>query len=961
MTLNAWQDRLDNHFQSLQGSAERGTRPIFALEHGLDDVEFAELTAALKDHIRWSQPANGHWLAWIVFAAEVGYKFAGDQYWQTFKEQLTGWDQHEDRYYIRDAFRRFHKNFGGAKPSGAWANNFTIISWPIANAVLPKDLQRHLASVLFETRHLFTKSLIEDPRRLGEVIEAHSIWTSSRFRQFAEEHDLVGRIAVALLSPTDDNVETLLSLPTLKRITADLQREQRSKDQLDDARQRASSVVFRGARTAGSVPGSNRRMDGSDPLEDDDSELDLRRSQYQLELFLSQTGEDRWSLRATLPDFASLIQARPQFAQVFSNQRSFIDGAERPFFPPKFLLCGRRPVTLTSLPGGTHPFVRFEEQSPETTAFLESICHFPTFKTMLFRLTDDGLAVRVRSTSLKPGSQYILLQSDATPASIGLQGAHITSVSCTGISAVQIDVPDFVSQFFQDEAEKLGLDVTNGLSVAPAIYPPMKWDEEGSVEWAEGSPMLLNLKSDFEMSDISLVLFGCGVDTSMKILSPNSLGTIIDLEAIVEGVYQLHIAARLPSGREVRTGSLDIQVSSTHESSLISPAEPTFAVLSSPPVPTMEELWNGVATLDVYGSAGLQLDCKFRFYADADKRHCLLECPSPRIAVPLLADDWEKRLNDLKRQPKVSNAFDAAALCSIVFRSHGLGSVELDCEREFIPFRIKAKHSSSAYKLRLIQNDTTDAVSIDRISFTAPGKLIRILDTAGSEFNADPSGGLYAARRNDIVSAIVIPPIRITSLSDIQLAANRLPAMTMADQLSQVASSIRLWTEAQSIGDILSTQRRGAALLSLRTCFIESVCGAPWVALEENVSQGRDDLGFLAAKLGNNQYCSIIRTAIAGSSEFLEQSPEQLIGSAVQLFRQQSPTIASENDSQGLTLILAYLQISRPQTEPLPTLPEPCSAFALSQPWLMRVLRFAIFAKERLVKLEADRSYLETR
>lgn len=959
MTLNAWQDRLNAHFQSLHGSAERGTRPIFALEHGLNEEELAELKGCLEEHIRWTQPANGHWLAWIVFAAEVGYKFAGDQYWQTFKEQLNGWEEHEDRYYIRDAFRRFHKVFGGAKPSGPWANNFTIISWPIANAILPKDLQKHLARVLFETRHLFTKELIEDPARLGELIDAHSLWTSSRFRQFAEEHDLVGRIAAALLSPTDEIVETLLSLPTLRRITGDLEREQKSKDQLDDARARASSVVFRGTRPAAPGAIETRPDDGLE--EDPEDEFDPNRTEFQTKIFLSQSVTNNWDLKLLLPDFGHLVQARPEFAQAFSRERSFIDGADRPFFPGKFLLCGRRTVTLLRLPNRNRPFLHFEVQSPEMTALLESVCRFPDMTAMLFRVTDDGAAIRIRSRTLRPGCQYVLLRPAVTSSTIGLQGAHEVSISCEGLRATQIDLPDFVSTLFQEEAAKLGLDVASGLSISPVGYPPSRWDEEGCVEWTQGTPMLLKIASDFQLDEVSLVLFGGAVDRTLNIPTPGEHGCIINLEGLDLGSYQLHIAAKLLRGQGLRTGSLDIQVSSP-TSHAIPSAHGAFTVLASPPAPTMEELWSNAASLDVYGAAGLRLDCFLRFYADTDKTQLLLEHHIPKITVPLTAEEWTRYLNDSKGQQKVSNAFDAAALCSITFRSVGLGNFELDCEREFVPFRLRAKRSSSAYKLRLVQNDTTEAVSIDRASFAKPGHIEQIVNSSTLEFTADAAGGLYAARRGDVVSAIVIPPIRITALADIQIAASRLPVMTTAEQLSQLASSISLWSEAQSIGDILSTQRRDAALLSLRTCFVESICGAPWVSLEENISHNRGRLDDLATKLGSDQYCSIVRSALFDSAEFVKQSPQQLIGFAVQIFQQKRPSAASINDAQGLALLLPYLQISQTSGERFPSLPEACSAFAFSERWLMQILRFACFAKELLTSSQSARpSTLEHR
>src|SRR5260370_32663108 len=118
-------------------SANGVTRPIFAWEHGLGEEELIDLTAGLREHTRWTRPANQHWLVWIVYAAEVGYKFAGDQYWQTFAEALPDWHQNGDGDFIKHAFADFGRKFNGAQPSGRFASHFTIICWPITHAILP--------------------------------------------------------------------------------------------------------------------------------------------------------------------------------------------------------------------------------------------------------------------------------------------------------------------------------------------------------------------------------------------------------------------------------------------------------------------------------------------------------------------------------------------------------------------------------------------------------------------------------------------------------------------------------------------------------------------------------------------------------------------------------------------------------------------------------------------------------
>ena len=65
--------------------------------------------------------------------------------------------------------------------------------------MLPKDLQRQLARVLYEVRHSFSQTVLTDPATLGELVATRSWTGSSRFRNLVQETQLVGQIAAALL------------------------------------------------------------------------------------------------------------------------------------------------------------------------------------------------------------------------------------------------------------------------------------------------------------------------------------------------------------------------------------------------------------------------------------------------------------------------------------------------------------------------------------------------------------------------------------------------------------------------------------------------------------------------------------------------------------------------------------------------------------------------------------------
>lgn len=951
MTLNGWQERLTEHFSSLQGRLDVPDRPVFALEHGLADVELKDIVGCLREHIRFTGPANGHWLVWAVFAAEVGYKFAGDQYWQTFASELPGWTTHEDRYFIRDAFIRFNRRFGGAKPSGPWANNFTIICWPIANAILPKDLQRHLASVLYEIRYLFTRLVIETPKTLGELIDAHSIWTSSRFKQFAGQHELLGRIASALLLSGQEDSKQLILPETLRRITSDLQVEQRSREWLHDARQKANSVTFHGMRSMGQTLGP-RSLKAS-PLDGGtESLIDGDGIPHEvLDLTVTQTADGIWALRAVFPNFSEALQTYPQFMRIFSSQRSFVHGADRPFFPPKFFLFGRRQVTLQSLPENSTAFLKFEDSVDGLTAFLDNICPVPQFKRLLFRLRDDGTAFRTRSPLLRPGHRYLCIAPNNINQGPTLLGSRTVKVSCRGLSGTLIDVPDYVSSFYHEEAAKLGFEVANGLSVRPLAYPAAEWDGEGTVTWFEESPKLLSISTDFETSSLTIHIFGKTVSQTENVGFSKDVPLFLDLSDLGVGEYQLSVAARLPVGGEIRTGTLLIRIAQQQAKDLDPRRSQGFAVLASPPLPTLEELWSGVAELDLYGPPGALLKCHFHFYVDADARHRLLDWPAPPLVLPVSSEQWKRYLDSIKDNKKVRDAYGASVSCTVTFRSPELGEIDLECERVFTPFRWLTKRSNGAYRLQLIQNDTTDNVSASYAAFSSPQQFTKVELPLRADLVTQNAGGLYLANRGDTSIAVVIPPFPITSFVDLEGKILRLPPVTVPQQLSSLASTIKVWCEAQLIGDLLSSRKHNATVQSLRTCLVESMCGGAWVALEEDVRQQRKTLDVLAGKLGGMQASILARAALAGSVESMEITPSEIVEQLIQEMHANSPAATTEDTERPdqlrefVSTMLRYLRIEDTSIDPLPTFSPECASFAFHHQWLSRLARFILFAK----------------
>src|SRR5690606_12603192 len=173
-----------------------------------------------------------------------------------------GWTLNGRRDWIRDAFVAFQRKFAGAKPSGPWAEQFSIIAWPITHAILPRDLQQQLARILYDLRHSFSAELFDDPQRLGDFIGARSWNASARFKNLVQAPALVGQIAAALLLQGREGFKALLDPTTLKRIGGDVDRERRGRDWLRGARRAAEErATIRGLTIGRPVRTTFRGLD----------------------------------------------------------------------------------------------------------------------------------------------------------------------------------------------------------------------------------------------------------------------------------------------------------------------------------------------------------------------------------------------------------------------------------------------------------------------------------------------------------------------------------------------------------------------------------------------------------------------------------------------------------------------------------------------------------------------------
>ena len=244
LSVDLLHEQVDRHFRSLARTRENSTFPVFAMEHGLSEDDLNRLREHLRSRRKSRLLQASDWLLWVIYATEVGYNYVGEEYWQSFEDQTPCWDVN-DRNRIRTWFRKFRRDYNGVVPSGPWAEHFTIISWPITHAILPVYLQVQFARALYDIRYRLAGMAKSDPQTIGRLLAVNVHMPSTRFREFLQQEELIGRIVLALLGEETSQGNHPIYPQTLERIVADLDRVNASREWLKETK-RVVSDRFKG-------------------------------------------------------------------------------------------------------------------------------------------------------------------------------------------------------------------------------------------------------------------------------------------------------------------------------------------------------------------------------------------------------------------------------------------------------------------------------------------------------------------------------------------------------------------------------------------------------------------------------------------------------------------------------------------------------------------------------------------
>jgi hypothetical protein len=821
-SLSVLHQRLEAHFLALRSHRDDAGPgiPIFALEHGLTDVEFELLTSSIIAAVQRRHLPPLSWLPFVVYSAEIGYEYEGDEYWQTFAARTAGWAEYEDREYIRTSFLKFAEQFGGARPSGAWAEHRTIICWPITHAVLPTDLQRQFAQLIFDYRGALTSELLADPGELGCRLAARAWHYSPRFQNFAQNTSLLGQVAVAILTDEDEETPYLLD-STLRCILDSVSAEREARAWLRDAKSTAHRVRTHGFRPSSSprkavtTPGTRPKLpSATDPG-----------------VFLELEPQG-WAAHLSLPDLSVLAERFPSIHEHLAHLRVRVAGTEgSPLARRRLLVPGQR-VRLDEWPDLRSPLLQLEGDEVEAAnRLLADQCVLGPGPVWLFRIREPELAIEVRGKFVRPGHDYVLLGVETLADSDRPAWVTPTPSATARVTAYNVDVPDIVGQTDLDMLKSLGLGVVSDVGVRPAGVVPGEWDGEGAAEWLAGEDVLIAVSSSRAIAKCIFTLDGA---PQLLDWPPAANEIFVALSDLNVGPHEVHVGL-LPDvvDEYVAEGLLTVSVRAAHSRPSTGTLREGLMLLADPILPTLSELWDGRANVQVIGPAGAQITIQAVL---VNAKEVALASRQFKAVIPLHSTGWFKiATRELRGSDDLRRFYDDAEALILTASRSGLGKALLRCERPFTPLRWVVGSDRQGPFARLINNAESSSIELEQYEFASPAQAVPMTPTPDAAVRW-PAGGLLHARIGGVEASVILPPyvrdlddLRRTRVSPQITAGSRTP-----DQAGRLIRLAALWASASLPADPFAENERRAVLRAFSSHLVSMIAGARWSQLEEH-------------------------------------------------------------------------------------------------------------------------------
>ncbi|MBB5360540.1 hypothetical protein HDE76_003784 [Rhodanobacter sp. ANJX3] len=827
--------RLRDHFRSLALSKKHdgGSIPSFALEHPLTETERRALGQALSEQLgRDRGLTQRFWLSWVVHATEQGYEFAGLQYWPTFAKRTPNWERFGDSAMLRKLFERFASEFLGVRPRGVWATHYSYISWPVTNAIVPKDLQVRLAESIYHARNQLRHFIGRSHESLGELIREHSYYCSTRYKHFLEQTALVGQVVHALIQ--QDNGPTLIQANALKRIVEDISTRAQAREWLSDARSSYQRAKIRLV--------SHDKSSLDDATTDDPPDRRARSSIPRLQSFqiiVRRTVDGFHKVWLAPPSFQGLCDEHPSLRAILDKSCITIGCHGERSSPARSLLSpAPREWTLSRWPTDGEALIAFEPQLPILESILTGSCKFPSATIWLFVVHADGSATLCRDPVVHSDDTFLIASRDHRM--IAAIGTPI-DVQCDGVAMVKVTMPTTASSEMIIQLKALGIGVRRRIDIAPAGLYPRRWSQTGESEWLTSESVTLAVKREHEFSLLGLGLDG-GSEQQLKLTDAET--ALISLGHLTAGSHTLCVNAYsgevgLLMRREAHTSlHLLVRTPSPWVPSRISTEE--LIVTASPEDPSIDDLLSGRLTVSADGLPATQIRCRLILTDDRGDRG--VESELFTTTIPFTEAFWSQHLDTFLSDHAIDREFVSMTEGCLEFESALFGVHRMALAARVQPLRWMLDRDRNGGTLTLTNEGVgEETIALEHYPFASPlvGQPVD-LRSALSGINLAEQRGLFVARSSTAYQAVVISPSQPGG--DFSTLADPIDRHCWDGQndLVTVVERYKLWSQARA-SNALARLRQYHVLGAILRHAHSLVCGDSWVAAEEELPNAPSD------------------------------------------------------------------------------------------------------------------------
>jgi len=934
--LRHFHTTLDTHFRDLHESRSsklEPAAPVFALEHDLGKADLLWLLSAVRAVIAQGLSARHRqlWLPFVVYAAEEGYDYVGEEYWQSFERATPGW-QTDLRPWLKEQFLKFARDYGGAVPTGAFAKNFTIIAWPITHAVLPTYLQRQLAQLLYEFRTGLSTSLLSDPDELGVRLAVRAQGYTERFRIFCQNTALLGQVAAALLSGDEEESPYLIT-STLQRLVEGLSRERQSRHWLTSARQSASRV-----RSAG--------IKGSRPTE---AEAKAKRDQLPSASdprFFLRYLDGAWNAYAELPDLTPLSGRLPHVYDELRTLRARVTSARRPV-PTSALVRGGQEVRFESWPDPSQPFVQLERGTDPVNALLADQCVMTSGPWWLYRCHGPGLAIEVKGRFLRPGQHYILVGRETLPA-LGVSWSEPVPIHAAGVTAYRLDVPEHITDADVALLVPHGISVLSSVAIRPVGIVASAWDGDGAAEWLAGEPAIIGIRSEFQPTRCLVT-----VDDEPYFIDWPARQTelVMALDGLDVGTHDVTASLVGHGDQELFKGSLIVTIRDPQVRPENATVGEGIRMLVSPARPTMAELWDEHASVTVDGPIGVDAQLIVSLRSSDGRR---LSEIRRKIDLPADEEAWAKYAKSIRTDRSFKESYDEAESCVITVSRGSIGFAALTCERGFQPLRWRFTKDHDSITANL--HDRTDGGQTRVDFFTVEVPLTATSYVPDAPIALPPRGGLLQAVAENAEAAVIAP----TNPNAVFALGQARPTVSYGEkspsEVTRLANAHWLWSSAELPADPFATHQQHVVLEAIAQAITMMICGYHWAQLERTL-QGADDPADYLQEMRDAVGISDAHKALAtqiGRNLYRWLTPETLIPGFAEVI---APTLSDSSIKNQPSAARFLLTLSaRPGyiADWAPRDRDYLLERIVASPVLLRAARFAVLGTRALNDVETE-------